>query len=69
MTIIGIEALVLPLAGIHSVLTHQELMGTVEFVRALGSSYRLAASEPGVSLFYSRFAFDFCRIVAACVTR
>ncbi|SEN94903.1 hypothetical protein [Bradyrhizobium sp. OK095] len=69
MSNIGIQALLLPLAGIHLMLTHHELMGMIEFVRALGSSYRLAASEPGSSLLYGRFAFNFCRSAVAWVAR
>ncbi|WP_051311421.1 hypothetical protein [Bradyrhizobium sp. Cp5.3] len=67
MNSIGIQALLMPLAGLHLVLTHHELMEMIEFVRAFGSSYRLAASEPGASLFYGRFTFNFCRVVVACV--
>ncbi|MET4215570.1 hypothetical protein ACVWWG_007152 [Bradyrhizobium sp. LB7.2] len=61
MSTIGIEALLLQLASIHLVPTLHEFMGMIEFVRALGSSYRLAASEPESSLFYGRLAFNFCR--------
>ncbi|OAF14891.1 hypothetical protein AYJ54_40655 [Bradyrhizobium centrolobii] len=69
MSSIDIQALLMPLAGMHSVLTHHELMGMIEFVRAFGNSYRLAASEPGASILYGRFTFNFCRVVVACVAR
>jgi hypothetical protein len=45
MSSLGIQALMLPLAGLHSALTHHELMGMLEFARILGNSYRLASSE------------------------
>ncbi|MGY4370448.1 hypothetical protein ACVW1A_006513 [Bradyrhizobium sp. LB1.3] len=61
MNNIGIQALLLPLVSTHLMPTHHDLMGMIEFVRALGSSYRLAASEPESSLFYGRLALNFCR--------
>jgi|SRR3954452_16554998 hypothetical protein len=61
MSTISIEALLLQLASIHLVPTHHEFMGMIEFVRALGSSYRLAASEPERCLLYGRLGFNFCR--------
>jgi hypothetical protein len=59
----------LPLAGTHWILTHLELMEIVGFVRALGNSYRLAASEPGSSVVYGRFMLDFFRTIVACLVR
>ena len=64
MSGIGIQALLLPLLGIHSALTHQELMGLFEITRGLGTSYRFASSEPGAGALYGRFTLNFCRIVA-----
>jgi hypothetical protein len=69
MSNIGIQALLLPLASIHLMLTHHEVMEAIELVRALGGSYRLAASEPGSSLLYGRFAFNFCRSAVVLVAR
>jgi hypothetical protein len=69
MSSFGIQSLLLPLASIHLMLTHHELMEAIELVRALGSSYRLAASEPGSSLLYGRFAFNFCRSAMVWVAR
>ncbi|WP_247499234.1 hypothetical protein [Bradyrhizobium sp. 149] len=61
MNNIGIQALLLPLASTHLMLTHHDLMAMIEIVRALGNSYRLAASEPGSSFLHGRLAFNFCR--------
>lgn len=47
MSSVGIQALLLPLLGIHSAVTHHELMGVFEIARGLGTSYRFASSEPG----------------------
>ncbi|RXT35440.1 hypothetical protein [Bradyrhizobium betae] len=69
MSNLGIQALLLPLASIHLMLTHHELMETIELVRALGSSYRLAALEPGSSFLYGRFALNFCRSAVALAAR
>jgi hypothetical protein len=69
MNDIGIQALLLPLASIHLALTHHELMEAIELVRAFGSSYRLASLEPGSSLLYGRFAFNFCRSAMAWAAR
>jgi len=55
----------LPLAGTHLMLTHLELMEMIGLVRALGNSYRLAASEPGSSVVYGRFTLDFFRTIGA----
>ncbi|CCE10796.1 hypothetical protein BRAS3843_530008 [Bradyrhizobium sp. STM 3843] len=65
MTSIGIQTLMLPLIGIHSALIRHELMEMLEIARILGNSCRLASSEPGSSLMYGRFTFDFCKTVAA----
>lgn len=61
MSNIGIQALLMPLASTHLMLTHHDLMGMIEFVRAFGNSYRLAASEPESDLLHGRLAFNFCR--------
>ena len=58
---IGIQALLLSQASLHLTLTHHELMEMIEILRALGNSYRLAASEPGSTSLYGRLAFNFCR--------
>jgi hypothetical protein len=50
-------------------MTHLELMETIGLVRALGNSYRLAASEPGSSAIYGRFTLDFFRTIVACLVR
>ena len=63
----GIQVLLLPLLGIHSALTHQELMGLFEITRGLGTSYRFASSEPGAGVLYGRFTLSICRIVAGAV--
>lgn len=68
MSSIGIQALLLPLLGIHSALTHQELMGLFEITRGLRTSYRFASSEPGAGALYGRFTLNFCRIIAGGVT-
>ena len=65
MTSVGIPALLLSLLGIHSALTHYEVMGVFEIARGLGTSYRFASSEPGSGALYGRFTLNFCRIVAA----
>ncbi|MHB0771230.1 hypothetical protein [Bradyrhizobium sp. 5.13L] len=62
MNYIGVQAL-LPLASIHLMLTHAELMGMIELVRALGNSCRLAAWGPGSSVIYARFTLDFFRVL------
>ena len=59
----------LSLAGTHWMMTHLELMETSGLVRALGTSYRLAASEPGSSAIYGRFTLDFFRTIVACLVR
>lgn len=59
----------LPFAGTYSMLTHLELTEMIGFVRALGNSYRLAASEPGSSVIHGRFALDFVRTLVACLVR
>ncbi|WP_315766994.1 MULTISPECIES: hypothetical protein [unclassified Bradyrhizobium] len=69
MSSVGVQALMLPLIGIHSVLTRHELMGLLEMARALGNSYRLAASEPGSSVLYGRFTLNFCKTIVACLAR
>jgi hypothetical protein len=66
MSNLGIQALML--IGIHSALTHHEVMGLIEVARVLGNSYRQASSGPGSSVLYGRFAFNFCRTVAAGVS-
>lgn len=69
MSSIGIHALLPPFASIHLMLTHHEFMEAIELVRALGNSYRLAASEPGSSVVYGRFTLDFFRTIVACLAR
>ena len=69
MSNLGIQALLLPLASIHLMLTHHEFMEAIDLVRALGSSYRLASLEPGSSFLYGRFAFNFCRSAVAWAAR
>ena len=69
MSNIGIQALLLQLASIHLMLTHHELMEAIELGRALGNSYRLAASEPGSSVVYGRFTLDFFRTIVAFLAR
>jgi len=69
MSDVGIQALLLPLASVHLTLTHHELMETIELVRALGNSYRLAASELDSSVIYGRFSLDFFRTTVACLAR
>lgn len=61
MNEIGTHALLLPFASLHLTLTHHEFMEMIEFIRALGNSYRLAALGSGSSLLYGRVAFNFCR--------
>ncbi|AWM00599.1 hypothetical protein [Bradyrhizobium amphicarpaeae] len=68
MNNIGIQAL-LSLESTHLMLTHLELMEMIGFVRALGNSYRLAASGPGSSVIYGRFTLDFFRTIVARVVR
>ena len=65
----SIQALLLPLASIHLMLTHHELMEATELIRALGNSYRLASSGPGSGFLYGRFAFNFCRSAVVWVAR
>ncbi|MGT2441151.1 hypothetical protein ACU4GH_41115 [Bradyrhizobium betae] len=69
MSNIGIQALLLPLASLHLMLTHHEFMEAIELVRVLGNSYRLAALEPGSGLLYGRLAFNFCRGVVMWIAR
>ncbi|MBR0816713.1 hypothetical protein [Bradyrhizobium liaoningense] len=69
MSSIGIEVLMLPLAGIHLAMAQQELTGALEIARALGNSYRLASSDPGSGALYGRFIFDFCRTIVTVVAR
>ncbi|WP_027571572.1 hypothetical protein [Bradyrhizobium sp. WSM1743] len=59
----GLQALLLPLLGIHSALAHHELMGLLEIARVLGASYRFASSGSGLGALYGRFTLNFCRIV------
>jgi hypothetical protein len=66
---IGIQALLLSHGGLHLTLTHHELMEMIEILRALGNSYRLAASEPGSGILYGRLAFNFCRGVVMWAAR
>jgi hypothetical protein len=66
---IGIQALLLSHGGLHLTLTHHELMEMIEILRALGNSYRLAASEPGSGILYGRLAFNFCRGAVMWVAR
>jgi hypothetical protein len=61
MTSVGIQAFMLSVAGVHSALTHHELIRMIEITRILGNSYRLASSGPGSSLLYGRLAVNFCR--------
>ena len=63
MSCVGIQALLLPLLGIHSAVAHHELMGLFEIARGLGASYRFASSEPGSGTIFGRFTLGFCRIV------
>jgi hypothetical protein len=69
MSSVGIEALMLPLAGIHLAMTHHEVTGVLEIARALGNSYRLASSDPGSGALYGRFIFDFCRTIVTVIAR
>ncbi len=64
MSSVGIQALLLPLLGIHSAVTHHELMGVFEIARGLGTSYRFASSEPGSGALLGRFALNVCRVIA-----
>lgn len=63
MSSVGMQALLLPLLGIHSALAHHELMGLFEIGRVLGASYRFASSEPGSGALYGRFTLNFCRMI------
>ncbi|WP_407113013.1 hypothetical protein [Bradyrhizobium sp. LMG 9283] len=47
MSSVGLQALLLPLLGIHSALAHHEVMGLFEIARVLGASHRFASSDPG----------------------
>ena len=69
MSNVGVQVLLLPLASVHLMLTHHEFMEAIELVRALGSSYRLAASEPTSSVVYGRFSLNFFRTIVACLAR
>ncbi|WP_128923478.1 hypothetical protein [Bradyrhizobium guangxiense] len=69
MSSVGVQALLLSLLGIHSALTHHEIMGLLAIARGLGASYRFASSDPGAGAFYGRITLSFCRLVAAGVTR
>jgi len=42
---LGIQAWSLSLIGIHTAFAHRALIETLEFLRSLGSWYRLACSE------------------------
>ncbi|WP_249139184.1 hypothetical protein [Bradyrhizobium japonicum] len=57
------QALLLPLLGIHTALAHHELMGWLEITRVLGASYRFASSGSGLGALYGRFTLNFCRII------
>ncbi|PJG56264.1 hypothetical protein CVM73_05525 [Bradyrhizobium forestalis] len=63
MSCVGMQALLLPLLGIHSALAHHELMGLFEITRVLGASYRFASSGSGLGALYGRFTLNFCRII------
>ncbi|MBR0736027.1 hypothetical protein JQ581_03740 [Bradyrhizobium liaoningense] len=69
MSEIGIQVLMLPLAGIHVATAHNEVTGWLEIARAVGNSYRLASSGVGVGLLYGRFILTFCRATVAVVAR
>ena len=69
MSSVGLQALLLQLLGIHSVMAHHELMGWFEIARGLGSSYRFASSEPGAGAFCGRVTLSFCRLIAAGIAR
>ncbi|WFU26915.1 hypothetical protein QA649_12145 [Bradyrhizobium sp. CB1717] len=69
MSSLGIQALLLSLLGIHSALTHHEIMGLLAIARGLGASYRFASSEPGAGVFYGRVTLSFCRFVAGVIAR
>ncbi|MBR1132195.1 hypothetical protein [Bradyrhizobium iriomotense] len=69
MSSVGIQALLLSLLGIHSALTHHEIMALLAIVRGLGASYRFASSEPGAGVFYGRVTLSFCRLIAAGIAR
>ncbi|MGX1320081.1 hypothetical protein AB7M17_003534 [Bradyrhizobium sp. USDA 377] len=64
MSSLSIQALLLSLLGIHSALTHHEIMALLAIARGLGASYRFASSEPGAGVFYGRVTLSFCRLVA-----
>lgn len=63
MTGVGMQALLLPLLGIHSALAHHELIGLYEIARILGASYRFASSQPGSGALYGRFTLNFCKVI------
>ena len=59
----GLQALLLPLLGIHSALAHHELTGLLEIARVLGAAYRFASSGSGLGALYGRLTLNFCRII------
>lgn len=61
MSEIGIQLLMLPLAGIHMTPVHSEVTCWLEIARALGNSYRLATSGLSLGALYGRLIFTFCR--------
>ncbi|MDI3559187.1 hypothetical protein [Bradyrhizobium sp. Arg816] len=63
MSSVGIQVLLLPLAGIHLAMAYHELTGVLEIARVLGNSYRLASSDPGSGALHGRFILDFCRTI------
>ena len=69
MSELGIQLLMLPLAGLHMAPAHNEVTGWLEIARALGNSYRLASSGLGLGALYGRFIFTFCRTIVAVVAR
>lgn len=69
MSSVGIQVLVLPLAGIHLAMTYHELTGLLEVARVLSNSYRQASSDPGSGALYGRFIFSFCRTIVTVVAR
>ncbi|MDQ8731677.1 hypothetical protein LPJ38_12995 [Bradyrhizobium daqingense] len=69
MSELGIQLLMLPLAGIHMTPAHNEVTGWIELARALGNSYRLASSGLGLGALYGRFIFAFCKASVTAVAR
>jgi hypothetical protein len=65
MRSIGIQELMLPLVGLHLVLTYNEFMGLLEIARVLGNSCRLAALGPRAGVLYGRFVCNLCRVAVA----